>query len=423
MDHRTSEVQWLLLLGCVASCLACSATQSPPALAEVTELSSPAGPGSSEPYLLAGEDGVVYLSWLEPSDTSLWQSASTRRGAFRMRFATRANGQWSEPRTIAEGEQFSANWADFPSLVRLPDGALAAHWIARRSDGTGGYGFFVSLSRDGGQTWTRPSAAGPDGDPRGIFIAMFPWQDGTLGAVWLDPPRESESAGRDAAMPDGMTLRFGRFDLEGRPIEQKVLDPLVCSCCQNGAAVAADGPVIVYRGRTAGEVRDIGVIRFTDGEWSVPRTLHDDGWVIPACPVNGPAIAARDERVVVAWFTAVNDQPKVYVKFSGDGGATFGDAYSADDGSPLGRVDVELLADGTALVSWLERAQVEAEIRVRRLAPSGTASRSQAVAAASRERPSGFPRMVRQGDEIVFAWTQPGNPGRVLVAKARMAGN
>ena len=402
----------------MASSGACdSARASLPALDVVTELESPAGRGSSEPFLFSGDDGIAYLSWLEPTDESLWQSASTRRGAFRMRFAVRENGTWSEPRTIAEGENFSANWANFPSLLRLPDGTLAAHWSGQRESGGAG-GFFVSFSRDGGRSWTVPAGAGPDGEPTGSFVALFPWEDGTLAGVWLDDPREEEKNERGGETADGMTLRFGRFDLDGSLVEQSVLAPLVCSCCQNAAAVTAEGPVVVYRGRTQGEVRDIGVMRFSDGRWSEPRTLHDDGWVIPACPVNGPSIAASDRLVVVAWFTGVAEQPKVQVNFSEDAGATFGDAFRVDDGDPLGRVDVELLADGTAVVSWLERTETEAEIRVRRFAPSGRSGASHAVAVASQERPSGFPRMVRQGDDLLFTWTRPGNPGQVLVARA-----
>ncbi len=40
------------------------------------------------------------------------------------------------------------------------------------------------------------------------------------------------------------------------------------------------------------------------------------------------------------------------------------------------------------------------------------------VAQTSEARSSGFPRMVRSGDEIVFAWTLPGDEGGVRVAAA-----
>jgi hypothetical protein len=387
------------------------------AIDEVVELSSPAGPGSSEPFLVAGADGVVYLSWQEPTDPALLASASTRRGAFRMRMAARVGGAWTDPRTVAEGD-FSANWANFPSLLRLPDGTLAAQYAARPAKGEGDYGFVVRFSRDDGATWTDPVAAGAYGEPRGSFVALFPWADGSLAGIWLDEPRDGEPDVAGARARQGMTLRYGRFGVTGTVIEQHVVDPLVCSCCQNAAAVADAGPVVVYRGRTPEEVRDIHVLRVVDGRWTKPRTVHDDGWVIPACPVNGPAIAARGNDVVVAWFTAAGDEGRVKVAFSRDGGATFGEALRVDDGTPIGRVDVGLLDDGTAVVSWLERTETAAEIRVRRFAASGESGPSSAVATASRERPSGFPRMVRQGRELFFAWSSPGKPGQVRVARA-----
>lgn len=383
------------------------------ALGDVTELAAPAAPGSSEAFLAAGEDGVVYLSWLEPMDTSLLASASTRRGAFRMRFAALANGQWSEPRTIAEGERFSANWANFPTLLRMPDGTLAAHWSETRGEDSG---FYVSFSRDGGHTWTPPTGGGPGGTGSGSFVALFPWDDATLGGVWLEYAREDPAT--DTSLPDAMTLRHGRFSVDGQLVARELLDPLVCSCCQNAAAVTDEGPVVVYRGRTPDEVRDIMVTRFAGGRWTQPKPLHDDRWTIAACPVNGPAIAARGNRVVVAWFTGAGEEPKVQVKFSEDAGATFGPAHRVDDGAPIGRVDVAFLADGTALVSWLERTEADADIRVRRFGATGASGPSQTVAASSEQRPSGFPRMVRQGNELLFTWSEPGQPGRIRVARA-----
>ena len=124
----------------------------------VTMLESPAGPGSSGQYLQTGEAGSVYLSWMEPTDDSVMASASTRRGAFRMRFAERVNGGWSEPRTIAQDENFGVNWASFPSFIRLPNGSLATHYTGQAPDGKRRGG--VSLSHDGGKTWTVPAEAG-----------------------------------------------------------------------------------------------------------------------------------------------------------------------------------------------------------------------------------------------------------------------
>jgi len=158
--------------------------------------------------------------------------------------------------------------------------------------------------------------------------------------------------------------------------------------------------------------------------WTEPRTLHADGWEIAACPVNGPAVAANGDRLAVAWFTApaggpdLEVTPRVLVAFSEDTGATFGAPIRVDGGHPAGRIDVEWLPDGRAAISWIERTPGGgAEVRVRPVNLDGTPGDPTAVASTSAERTSGFPRMARRGPDLVIAWTEPGDPDRVLLAR------
>jgi len=73
----------------------------------------------------------------------------------------------------------------------------------------------------------------------------------------------------------------------------------------------AIGDLLVYRDRTANEIRDIYATRFDGKTWSKPARVHADDWTMPACPVNGPSVAAREKDVVVAWYTAAGDMPTV----------------------------------------------------------------------------------------------------------------
>jgi len=107
----------------------------------------------------------------------------------------------------------------------------------------------------------------------------------------------------------------------------------------------------------------------------------------------------------VAWFTAVGNTPRVKVTFSDDAGVTFREPVIVDDGSPSGRVDVVLLDDGNAMVSWLERAAGGGEVRVRRVESEVRIDQSTVIAPAGTARSSGFPRMARSGNLLVFAWT------------------
>jgi len=108
--------------------------------------------------------------------------------------------------------------------------------------------------------------------------------------------------------------------------------------------------------------------------------------------------------------------------FSRDAGATFGQPVRIDAGMPSGRVDVELLDGGDALVTWIERmGKDSAEVRARIVRPDGTTEPALTVSPLSGGRASGFPRMVRRRDGIVLAWTVPGATSQVRLAALKIA--
>src|SRR5919204_4760583 len=113
------------------------------ALGSIDSLPSPAGPASGEPNLAAASDGRVFLSWLEPVGDS----------GHALRFATLDSDRWSAPRTITQRPDLFVNWADFPSVVPLGDGRIAAHWLQRSGTDKYAYGVRISQSSDSGETW------------------------------------------------------------------------------------------------------------------------------------------------------------------------------------------------------------------------------------------------------------------------------
>jgi hypothetical protein len=233
-----------------------------------------------------------------------------------------------------------------------------------------------------------------------------------------------DSAGHLLPVPDGtaeMTLRTTVLSADGTLADEWELDPRVCDCCQTAAVATPRGALIAYRGRSADEIRDIWLTRLEGGRWSDPYLLHADRWKIAGCPVNGPALAAAGDRVAVAWFTGANDSSRVWVAFSDDGGARFGAPVRVDEGAPLGRAHVVLLAGGGALVGWLEARGKEALFEVRRVAGDGSAGPVMTVARTAAARASGFPRIARAGDQVIFAWTEAGKPSHVRTAIARVA--
>jgi hypothetical protein len=138
---------------------------------------------------------------------------------------------------------------------------------------------------------------------------------------------------------------------------------------------------------------------------------------MPGCPVNGSTIAARGERVAVAWYTAPNRQSRVQLAWSGDSGRTFSAPVVVEEGAVSGRVDVVLLADDMALVSWTGKtASGAGQIRMRRVPASGAPRPVQVITEGDVSRSGGFPQMINGRDRLVYAWTQPGEPSQVLTA-------
>lgn len=385
--------------------LACADAAPAPA----GQVDTPAAPGSGQPFLAADQDGV-WMSWTEPAVAGHRVAVS--------HFDALAD-RWSAPQTVAEGEGFFVNWADFPS-VQAVGNRLVAHWLWRGGQGTYDYGVRLAWSEDGGSTWSPPWTPHEDGTPTEHgFVSVFETGEG-VWAAWLD--------GRAMIEPGGpMAVRARLLPLpgpagEGLAGEETVVDARSCECCQTDAVVAGGVPVLAFRDREEGEVRDIHVSRWMAGRegepaWTPSVPVHEDGWVIGGCPVNGPAMAARDDAVAVAWFTAPEGEARVNIAFSEDAAASFGSPVQVDLGQPVGRVDVVMLDDGSAIVTWLERTAEGTVILGRRVAADGGAGDPRPLASSDAARASGFPRIARLGkDRLMLAWTDPAGGGQVRAA-------
>ena len=226
-------------------------------------------------------------------------------------------------------------------------------------------------------------------------------------AIWLDG-RSYDTYASQELEANAMQLRARSITSDGTMGKDTLLDMRTCTCCQTSAVVADNGGVLAaYRDRSSEEIRDISIVRHTKQGWSAPNAVSVDGWQIEGCPVNGPAIDADSGQVVVAWFTAANDIPKVKVAFSGDDGVTFGNAIEIDKGAPSGRVDVIQQTDGSALVTWVEYAEQGEAILICAVDPNTGCTHPSVLAVSPAGRTVGFPRMTLVDQGILVAWTEP----------------
>jgi hypothetical protein len=375
----------------------------------------PAGSGARYPHLAAAPGGrPLLISWLEPG---------ADEGQFRLRQAAwQADRRWSVASEVVTGADWFINWADFPSVVPIDQRRWVAHWLQQKPGGVYSYDAMVRLSEDGGASWGPPRALHDDGTATEHGFVSIAGVAGNAYAVWLDGRRTlgEAHAGHDSGHHGGgsaMTLR-GASVAPGTQDAGVEIDDRVCDCCQTDVAPVGDGLVVVYRDRDAGELRDIHAVRLGAEGWSAPVPVHADGWRIDACPVNGPAVAALGDVVVVAWFTAP-DMPRVRLAYSGDGGRSFAAPIEVASGKVAGRVDVVLLPDRRAVVSWMAETAAGAVIRAQPFTAAGAAGTTVDVAATDVARTSGFPQMLGTGDGLLFAWTGSGPSLHVVHAALR----
>jgi len=420
-----------LALGGIAGAVTLVRREPVPAMPKPRGLPSPAGSGALASRLAATPDGAVLMSWLEPLPAGKGARATAPRPAgaaaakaaeaapvrHALRLASLRGGKWSPVLNVVEGDSFFVNWADFPTVCAFGEHGLAVAWLWKSGAETYAYQTRVAISEDGGGYWTDPIVVHEDrvGTEHG-FVSLLPQGVG-VRAVWLDG--NNFKPGVEEGTAD-MTLHSRFLSPNGALGKEQELDGRACDCCQT-AAVAVGGDILVaYRDRSADEIRDISISRLDGGKWSAPVPLHADGWKIPGCPVNGPALAAAGQRVAAAWYTAAADSPRVLVAFSADGGRKFGAPIRVDEGKAIGRVGVAMLEDGTAAVSWMEGDAKEARVRARFAREDARPGAAATVARIPGARASGVPQMVRDGDRLVFSWTEPGKAAKVKLAAVKL---
>src|SRR5262245_55232471 len=393
----------------------------------IAAMASPAGANTGEPQLTVSNRGIL-LSWIEHAG-----SKTT------LRFAERTRDGWTQPRTVASGDDWSINGLDLPSVRRLSNGTLVAQWMQGTGGGMHANDVRLTYSTDDGKRWARTFTPYQDKTSRErLFASLFELPNGGLGLICLNsgaapamtsgqtrgynhapgaghvPPQGGGAGGHQGQEGHGgrgamgsmgdMSLQFAAFDGGWKQVAELPIDPRVCECCSTAAVPTSEGIVAAYRNRSEDEVRDIYVSRFVEGQWSEPAVVHADNWRIPACPINGPALSAQGREVAIAWYTLKEDQGHSYVAFSRDAGRSFTAPVRLDDAVSAGRVAVELLPDGSALAGWIDVAEGGSQFRIRRVGADGSRSAPVTVAAFSGYRTA--PRMARRADEIVFTWTE-----------------
>ncbi len=362
-------------------------------------IDSPAGSNASLPFLIKGGDNLLYMSWVEKRDS----------GWIDLKYSVLKEDTWQTPEVIASGNDWFVNWADYPMMAVDNQGNMIAHFLAKSSSGTYSYDVNV-VYKPINRQWSEPIV--PHDDKTSTehgFVTMLPNNDGTFLITWLDGRNTGggEHDGHEGHGGGGaMTIRTATLDMNGKLTREAELDSRVCDCCQTGGVMTPNGPVIVYRDRSEEEIRDMSFVRFVGNNWSEPKTVNSDGWKIAGCPVNGPRIDAFRNATATAWFTAAEGLAKVKVAFMHDSEESFLEPIIVDDSVSVGRVDIVMIDNQTAFVSWLDLEGETPLIKFRKVSKDGSMGDPMVVSETSVSRGSGFPQMDVIDGVLFFAWTK-----------------
>ena len=371
--------------------------------AKVESWPLPVKQSAAQPNLTSNAKGELILSWIE----------RTAKG-YRLQIATYRKNNWTAAITVAEGNNWFVNWADFPSTVALADGTLWAHYLVKSGEGTYAYDVMLMYSKDAGKTWSSAIKVNDDGTKTEHgFASLWPWSTSEVAIAWLDGRKTQGASGHDHAQSKQdensdkvMTLRAAVFDTRGKKLKEWPLDQRTCDCCQTDATLTDKGPIVIYRDRDSNEIRDIYTSRFTGNQWTKGQVIAADHWLMPACPVNGPAISAHKNNVWAAWYTGANNTSSIRLAYSNDSGQQYLASKPFKQGPHIqGRVDI-VGNTNNAWVLWTEEStvqsiwlanidrqlhQVGAPIKISQLTGRGKAT--------------GFARMQMTNEGVFMVWT------------------
>ena len=103
------------------------------------------------------------------------------------------------------------------------------------------------------------------------------------------------------------------------------------------------------------------------------------------------------------------------LRFSTDSAATFGPALELATDGALGHVDVVMLDDGSAVVTWLQAdAGGRGDLVLRRVTPDGGMGPLVPVAKGAPAR--SVPQMAINDDDLVLVWTEAQEDAKRIVS-------
>ena len=347
---------------------------------------------NAQPSLVSSV-GSLSLSWISSDDN---EKSSLNFSQFK-------DGKWFKPHTITRGSDWFINWADFPTHA-INGNLILSSYLKKSTSGEYNYDIILNLQKLNGEKIKENFILHTDGTKSEHgFVSIVSNNNKGFYISWLDGRNTIEKGIENHHKP--MTIRFAEVTNDGDVINETELDSATCDCCQTSITATNNGPVVVYRDRSKKEVRDIYITRKINGVWEAPSAVHNDGWIINGCPVNGPKVASNLNNLAVSWFTVSNGRPIVNLSFSKSNGEYFDTPLKINDLDAIGRVDIVFLNEKNVLVSYIEGDDNGTFLRIKKVSIDGKVSAPITISEIDGGRNTGVPQLEKFNDEIFIVWT------------------
>ncbi|UVT15408.1 MAG: exo-alpha-sialidase [Nitrospira sp.] len=368
----------------------------------------------SPPAIQFDEAGMLHLAWFEKSSAQpTLKTVRISSSGKVVGEAVQVNPVGVEPDALHQAPGLAAGVSDQVFMT----------WSSAKKDSGAIFAADLLLARstDGGVTFERPASVNDDGQPiNHSFESLVADRQGHVFLAWLDN-RSKEKSGAGAI--------FACSPDSGKSVGANLtIDGMACPCCRPMVTLAPDGSLwAAWRKTFDGNIRDVVLARSTDQgrTFSAPIRVRRDGWVFPACPHRGPAIAFDQfGRLYIGWYTeGTDEQPRLLFAISDDAGKTFSTPISLHTSATSlpDQFRMAVHPDGAVVAVWEEVTGVRKRTVMRVSLDRGhTFGSVQTLSdGAKAETPA---VAVHSNGTVALAWSEHAWPNNRLVVQIGMLG-
>jgi len=253
-----------------------------------------------------------------------------------------------------------------PGVVTGPGGEVYVSWASAKDKPEGvifANDLRLSRSLDGGESFDAPIMINEDRPISHTFEGLAVDESGDVLVAWIDSrdgwnkPATYLASISDEGARVGESVKFGGE---------------TCVCCRVSVAAADGKEAALWRGVAEGNVRNMVLALGTDGKFE-QAVVHNDGWKLDSCPHRGGEVAIGDDgEVYLVWYTeGASGVPEIL--FSKSGTVTMPGPMKIDsaEGSVPDQPGMAVNDKGQVAVVWEDSTAVRRNIKMRFSADGG----------------------------------------------------